>query len=564
MKSIKQKKTLFLLLLYSLFLALSISSIYLSMIHQQQLFLGDDIQFHLGRIEGLKMSIVSGDYFPKINYFFLNGMGYASNIFYPDLLLYPAALLRLTGLTISQSYVVYLIGINFLTFVISYHSFHLWSRNRQKSILFALLYSLASYRISDVIFRAALGEVLALMILPIAFIGLLKIVNEDYKQFYFLMIGMTLMFASHLITAFIFCLFIIVFLLLNWKKLIQEKQRILYLVITAFSTLCLVAMYFFPMLEQLQFQKLMVQTDPMFYLEKTARPLSYYLKNAWQNIGFNNLGIFNFIMMAVFLFKGKKRSLTGKQLLFISYLFLFLSTSYFPYRLFNQTLLNSIQFPWRFFTIVTLCMSWLISEELEQLLPQKKIIQRSYLPVIGLLLFTSCLFYQVGLKTTMFEKGRHVPYSFFAKVNPEIVGYGREYLPSGFKYMMNPHELIIEPSSSKVNNLKRNYDAMTLDFQETKKTRLLFPIVYYKGYQVEVEGQATVSQIKKSEIPYGFCEVEVNGTGRLTFKYEGTTIQRVSSVVTLVSALCLSVYIIKLNSHSLNKQNGEKNKGSTT
>lgn len=543
-KNIRQNKLILFLLLYGLFLILSIGSIYWSLIHRQQLFLGDDIQFHLGRIEGLKLSIFNGDFFPKINYFFLNGMGYASNIFYPDLLLYPAALLRLAGISIAQSYIIYLIGINFFTFVISYHAFYFWRKSKSKSLMFSLLYTLASYRLSDVIFRAALGEILALMVLPIAFVGLLKIVDGEYRQFYWLTIGMALLFASHLITAFIFCLFIVVFLLLNWRKLVQEKQRIVFLAVATVSTVGLVALYLFPMLEQLQFQKLAVQTDQMFYLEKTAQSFSYYLKNAWNNLGFNNVGLLILVMMVLFIGRIKNVSKLGKQLLFSSLLFLFLATNYFPYRYFNQTLLNNIQFPWRFFTIVTLCMCWLISDQLDVVLPQKKWVQRMLLPIVGLVLIVSSLFYQSGLKITVFEKERVVPYSFFSELNPEVLGYGQEYLPSGFKYMMDSHSLIVEPPTTKVSNLSRTYNVMALDFQEAEKTRLLFPIIYYKGYQVEVEGAATVSKIKKSEIPYGFSEVEVTGTGRLIFWYEGTPLQKFSAGVSVISILLLLSYII--------------------
>ena len=49
---------------------------------------GDDIIYHLLRIEALKEGILAGRPFLRINMLFFGGAGYASSMFYPDLLLY--------------------------------------------------------------------------------------------------------------------------------------------------------------------------------------------------------------------------------------------------------------------------------------------------------------------------------------------------------------------------------------------------------------------------------------------------------------------------------------------
>lgn len=55
-----------------------------SHIGRDVIFNGDDMGFHLNRIEGIAQGIKNGLPFSKINYFFVYGMGYASPIFYSD------------------------------------------------------------------------------------------------------------------------------------------------------------------------------------------------------------------------------------------------------------------------------------------------------------------------------------------------------------------------------------------------------------------------------------------------------------------------------------------------
>lgn len=529
--------------MYCLFLFLSFFTIYFTLIKNQKMFLGDDLEFHLGRIEGLYLAISNGDYLPKINYFFLQGMGYISSIFYPDLLLYPAALLRISGLSTAQAYVIYMVIINFLTFVIAYHSFYSINKVRNKSFLFAILYGLSSYRLCDVLYRAALGETLAFMVLPIAFVGIIKIVFGNYKQFYILTIGMSLLFFSHMITSFIFGLFILIFLILNIKKLMKEKQRILYIIVAAISTIFLVALSLFPMVEQIQFQKLAFQDRTMFYLGKTAEPLLSYVNTAWRNQGFNNLGLFVLILLLLYILRFTQLNRLNKQIIGISIAFFIMATTLFPNQLLNHTILNMIQFPWRYFIIVTLGICWVTADTIEELLPKKVNGKKWFIPAILCLLTVNTFYYQHNLRTDLLQQDRRIAHSSFSKLKGQQLGYGQEYLPSGFKYLMDSHTLIILPEETPVDNMKRVYNVMTLDFKAKERTKLIFPIIYYKGYKVNIEGSGTVSEIQKCQEPYGFSEVFVEGNGRLTFWYEGTTIQRVSFYISLTTAVLLIGYI---------------------
>ena len=70
---------------------------------------GHDIYFHLMRIEGLAQGMKTGDFPVRIQPAWYGGYGYAVSVFYSDLFLYPVALLRLAGVSLQDSYKVYVV-----------------------------------------------------------------------------------------------------------------------------------------------------------------------------------------------------------------------------------------------------------------------------------------------------------------------------------------------------------------------------------------------------------------------------------------------------------------------
>ncbi|MDG2987380.1 hypothetical protein KNP41_07970, partial [Latilactobacillus curvatus] len=99
---------------------LSIAMVAIVYLQPNKILSGSDYHFHMNRIENLALSIKQGEWFPRISYFFIGGMGYAAGLFYPDAFLYLPAILRVVGLSIKESFIVFAIAINFSTFLITY------------------------------------------------------------------------------------------------------------------------------------------------------------------------------------------------------------------------------------------------------------------------------------------------------------------------------------------------------------------------------------------------------------------------------------------------------------
>ncbi len=95
------------------------------------LFNQQDLIFHLNRIEGVKEGLLEAKDFPvRIQPQWLNGHGYPVSIFYGDFWLYFPALLRIIGISVQDSYKIFILFVNLATAWLSYFCFHKMSGNR--------------------------------------------------------------------------------------------------------------------------------------------------------------------------------------------------------------------------------------------------------------------------------------------------------------------------------------------------------------------------------------------------------------------------------------------------
>ena len=136
---------------------------------------GHDMEFHLARIEGLAQGIQAGIFPVKVQPFWLGGRGYATGVFYGDLLLYFPAVLRLLGFSVQSAYKIYAVAVNFATALIFYECVRRIINNKKIALLGSFLYVLAPYRMSNMYVRSAVGEYTAMMFFPLIFYGLWKI-----------------------------------------------------------------------------------------------------------------------------------------------------------------------------------------------------------------------------------------------------------------------------------------------------------------------------------------------------------------------------------------------------
>ncbi len=201
----KKRKNALLLLFFLIISFLEIIFIYIANDHQ--LPMGQDSEFHMARVLGLSNVFQS-----PVNFNAFGHQGNIMNIMYPWQTLYPAYLLyRITGNFTASMYIFYYL-LTLATLFISFYTMNAIRREYFSSIIFALVYTFSSYRLTNLVFRSALGEYVAMTFLPLVLLGCYKILCDDYEKYYILSIGMCLIAWSHLLSV------AMSNLLLNYRK----------------------------------------------------------------------------------------------------------------------------------------------------------------------------------------------------------------------------------------------------------------------------------------------------------------------------------------------------------
>ena len=314
-----------------------------------------DTFFHLSRIEGMAASIRNGQFLPAIYPMKNNGYGYASPLFYCDILLIPAAILYLLTGSISISYIV-------TVFVMSYASlaaFGITARRitKRTDVSFTAITAsaFANYRITNIYVRGALGEICAMAFLPILVYGLYQVLYEEEKDGRIAVcIGLCGLVCSHNLSFLFGVILTVIFFLLRVMHVQKESIRHLFEgIIAAFF---LTAFFTLPMIEQLRSQQ--------FYVHVTGSDLASYTMQPWQY--FANTTVFGygnntyakdqimtvnpgwFLMAAPLLMHWRKETAEERFLQdcrIFGYIFLILPCSLIPWSYLGFA--SIVQFPWR-------------------------------------------------------------------------------------------------------------------------------------------------------------------------------------------------------------------------
>ena len=142
------------------------------------LYGGSDITYHLLRVGNIKDGFLSGQFPVRIDPSWLFGNGYASSICYGELFLYIPAFLRMIGFTLQGSWMWFLFVLNVATCLVSYYSFGRIFKNRMIGLFCSALYTLSIYRLYKMYSWSAIGEVQAMVFLPLILYAVYGIYTE--------------------------------------------------------------------------------------------------------------------------------------------------------------------------------------------------------------------------------------------------------------------------------------------------------------------------------------------------------------------------------------------------
>ncbi|MCI8309626.1 MAG: YfhO family protein [Clostridia bacterium] len=225
-------------------------------IFRNNMFLGDDYEYHMARIQSISDSIKSNIFPVKVHSQMANGYGYASGLFYPNFFLYIPAILLSLGLNIINSYKIFLILMFIFMFFLTYISLQNIFENKKISLIGTILIMLSKAMSLHIYQRFALGEFLGTIFIAPVISGMYDYIYKDFKKPYLLFLGFFGLINSHLLTTAICLIFCIIYFLCHpIKSIFSNHKKFIKLIIVATLTILSTCFFWLPMIEQLLSQK---------------------------------------------------------------------------------------------------------------------------------------------------------------------------------------------------------------------------------------------------------------------------------------------------------------------
>lgn len=518
---------------------------------------GDDVFFHLSRIAYLADAIKQGASWPvRVEGTWLSGHGYASSIFYGDLFLLVPAFLRLIGFSIMSSYKIFLLLVTAATACVSYFSFQKCVKDEYAALFGSLVYLLAPYRLYNVYSRAAVGEYLAMIFLPLVCCGMYLLCTEDPaseeygKCKWYVVWGMSGVLQSHLISTEMAALLILISCVIFCKKIFRRKT-VSQLAEATGLVLLINAWFWVPLLYMLRCDSYHIQEiteADMQFTGLLVRNFFYWLpytgaryaakNDVWVGVGAVALLLF----YAVWRYKRKKKDVADMFAMF-SVLTLIMSTAYFPWNAVMKIpgigyVAASLQFPWRWMSPAALFLALLAVFLFRRVMEEGGMSARAVLGVVAAVTAVSAVYH---VNSTAY--GAPPIYLY----NEENMGTanvgGGEYVLSETQISeIHYHEPAAEEGLTWTDYRKEGTNVTVSLENRTNEIRCIeIPLTGYKGYEVTAPGSET-------ELPFVSEERGAHGDLRLAVPagYQGTV--RVSykgfmmfHVAEAVSLGCLAV-----------------------
>lgn len=328
---------------------------------------GDDVYYQFQRIMGIGHNFTDGLLTSNISSSNFGKIGYGVNIFYPWLTLIPFQIIyNLNGNWIN-TYYLGLLFFFLISFLISHYAMKQFSKSSKLAVLFAIIYNFSTYRLIEMFSRASLAEYVASIFLPLCFLGLYQVFFGDSKKWKPLAIGLSLVIFSHVLTTFMTIMMFVLILAVFGYKIKFTKSRLLCLVKATISTVLATLIFTVPFLAEEIYQKYGVPSPTELKGLELSKLIQFSLDNtSYRAIEGNTYNIGLLLIVALFVgmvtFKKFNGAFKASYLLFgITFI---LSSSIFPWSLFQNTPIQVIQFPFRFLLFASLFGSVIAAKEI--------------------------------------------------------------------------------------------------------------------------------------------------------------------------------------------------------
>lgn len=457
---------------------------------------GQDLGFHLNRIEGLYVALKAGEFPVKMESYWMNGYGYPVSIYYGDLWLYFPAFLRILGVPVVGAYKSYIFVINGLTLLTTYLLAKEATNHEKIAICASIVYTFSYYRLVNVYIRAAVGEYTAMMFFPVVALALYRMyANKEEKVFqnaFLLATGMTGIMSAHLLSSEIVAIVMMCVAILFIKKTLSKNMIFTYILAVIESILF--NLYFLVSFldcyrnVNVNINGISEKSREIQTAGVTLKKLFSFFEVPYGNVVWKEqigLNIGPVLMVCVgigcilcILRKIKKGEL---MMLIMAIATLFASTRYFPWDEIRNVkyignILAQIQFPWRYLGVATL-FAMLLFLFLMLRVPSKYVAT-----VVCVLMIISAGMMMYFTK----DYNRYAEYKTFQQTK-DLDSYDMgfcEYLRTGTNREKFTNTIENSEGVLYADVVERQGNAMTVQVQVAETGGYIeLPIINFKGYE---------------------------------------------------------------------------------
>ncbi len=435
-------------------------------------YYGIDTQAHMKRIEAIAQGLKDGQFPVMIGPNYANQYGELVAL-QPGLFLYIPALLRLLNISIPASYNLYMIMVNIATAIVTLLCAERLFTSIRWGMIAAVFYLIEPFRLFVMLnLGAGAGMGTALIFLPLLITGMHETVNRGGFRWKYIAVGLWGLVCSHVMGFALSCLVMFVYLLLNFKQLLNRevlialiKAAVMFIVLSI-GVLAPFAVFYFTDWNSNALQ----WTD------------FYHFPIEWDREIQNIIAL---TVMIIAWFGAKRTGYVNrflKGIFIIGFTSVIMATPVFPWVWFKNipavdTFLSMMQYPRRFHFITVPCVAYTAAEAICSNMDSRTEIRRKLMYSIVAIMSVGVMINFIGF----YKTGK----LFVTPESGEINTQMEDYLPAGTftEWYSNDTGEFSDYDDVEAYSYNKQYTHVDLEYTSKSDGQYMeFPVFYYEGY----------------------------------------------------------------------------------